>query len=168
VALVDTAVIAYLTLQTETAVRTTIAVYAVGWLCVLSLGCCIPPLSIAIIWYRTLAFRDAAVLGHGVREAMQHTRQVIKAHLGELIALTAFLYGLGYLLSWAFGFLSLPVLALTAVPLATGMDSASGLLAGGLNLLITLVVALLKGLVHAFTAVAWTLAYRQMTVSSEQ
>jgi hypothetical protein len=168
VALADTAFLAYLTLQTDADARTAVGVYALGWLCILSLGCCIPPLLILSVWYRTLAFRDAAVLDHGVRQAMQHTRQVIKLRWGELIALTAFLYGLSYLLGWLLSFLTIPVLALTAVPLATGMTSISGILAGGFNLLITLLVAFLKGLVHAFTAVAWTLAYRELTVNSEQ
>lgn len=162
VAVADTAVLAYLTLQTETETATVVTVYLAGWLCVLGLGCCIPPLSIAVIWYRTLAFRDAAVLGHGVREAMQHTRQVIRGHWGELLALSVLLVGLSYLLGWLLGFLRLPVLALTAVPLATDAVSIGGLLATGLNLAITLLVALLKGVVHAFTAVAWTLAYREL------
>ncbi len=164
VALLSTVVVAYLTLQTDTDARTAITVFTVGWLCVLSLGCCIPPLTIGAIWYRTLAFRDAAVLNHGVREAMRHTRQVIRVRFGELIALTALLYGLSYLLGWLLSFLSWPIVALTAVPLAAGMTSVGGFLALALNLLITLFVALVQGVAHAFTAVAWTLAYREMTV----
>jgi len=163
VAVADTAVLAYLTLQTQTETATVVTVYLAGWFCVLGLGCCIPPLTIALVWYRTLAFRDAALLGHGVREAMQHTRQVIRQRWGELLALTVFLFGLSYLLGWLLGFLRLPVLALTAVPLAAESVSIGGLLAIGLNLAITLLVAFLKGVVHAFTAVAWTLAYRELS-----
>ncbi|MBX3061007.1 MAG: hypothetical protein KF770_31500, partial [Anaerolineae bacterium] len=102
VALVDTAVIAYLTLQTQTETSTVITIYALGWLCVLALGCCIPPLTFVLIWYRTLAFRDAAILGHGVRESLRHTRQVIRQHFGELLALAVLLYGLSYVLGWLF------------------------------------------------------------------
>lgn len=164
VALLSTVVIAYLTLQTDTDARTAVTVFTVGWLCVLSLGCCIPPLTIGAIWYRTLAFRDAAVLNHGVREAMRHTRRVIRRHFGEFIALTALLYGLNYLLGWLLGLLSWPILALTAVPLATGITWVGGVLAVGLNLLVILLAALVQGMVHAFIAVAWTLAYREMTM----
>ncbi|MBX3061268.1 MAG: hypothetical protein KF770_32835, partial [Anaerolineae bacterium] len=68
---------------------------------------------------------------------------------------------------WLFSLLTLPILALTAVPLAAGSSSLAGILAAGLNVLISLLVALLKGVVHAFTAVAWTLAYRQLTAARE-
>lgn len=163
VALVDTLFLAYLTLQTEATATTAVTIYVVGWLCVLGLGCCIPPLTLVLIWYRTLAFRDAAILGHGVREAMQHTRQVIRQRWGELLALTVILVGLSYILNWLLGFLTLPVLALTAVPLTAGSSSLAGILATGLNVLLSLLVALLKGVVHAFTAVAWTLAYRELS-----
>lgn len=163
VALADTAVIAYLTLQTQTETSTVITIYALGWLCVLALGCCIPPLTIVLVWYRTLAFRDAAILGHGVREALRHTRQVIRQHFGELLALAVLLYGLSYVLGWLFSLLTLPVLALTAVPLAAGITSPLGFVAAATNLLLSLLVALLKGMVHAFTAVAWTLAYRELS-----
>jgi hypothetical protein len=163
VALVDTLFLAYLTLQTEATATTAVTVYVVGWLCVLGLGCCLPPFTIILVWYRTLAFRDAAVLGHGVREAMRHTRQVMRQHFGELLALTVLLYGLNYVLGWLFSLLTLPVLALTAVPLAAGSSSLAGILATGLNVLLSLLVALLKGVVHAFTAVAWTLAYRELS-----
>ncbi|HRQ42034.1 MAG TPA: hypothetical protein PLD25_29290 [Chloroflexota bacterium] len=163
VALADTAVIAYLTLQTQTETSTVITIYALGWLCVLGLGCCIPPLTLVLIWYRTLAFRDAAILGHGVRESLRHTRQVIRQHFGVLLALAVLLYGLSYVLGWLFSLLTLPVLALTAVPLAAGSSSLAGILATGLNVLLSLLVALLKGVVHAFTAVAWTLAYRELS-----
>lgn len=166
VALIDSFLVGYLTLQTETETQTVVAVFALGWLCVLGLSCLILPITLASIWYRTLAFRDAAVLDHGVRTAVRHPRQVIRAHGGELIALTAFLYGINYLLGWMLGLLALPLLALTAVPLAAGFTSTAGLLAGGANLLMALVVALLKGIVHTFTAVAWTLAYREMVVDS--
>lgn len=164
VALADTAFLAYLALQTNADANTVVTVFVLGWLCVLALGCCLPPLTMGAIWYRALAFRDAAVLDHGVRQAMRHTRQVIRASLGPLLALTVFLYGLSYLLGWLSGLLTIPVLALTAVPLATGFSSIGGFVAGTLHLLIALLVAFLKGLVYAFTAVAWTLAYRQLTV----
>jgi hypothetical protein len=118
------------------------------------------------IWFRTLAFRDAAILGHGVRETIQHTRQLIKQQFGALLVLTIILYGISYILGWLLGFLALPIAALTAVPMATGLTSFSGFLATGANLLITLLVAMLKGMLHAFTAVAWTLGYRQL--SSDQ
>lgn len=163
VALADTAVIAYLTLQTQTETSTVITIYALGWLCVLALGCCIPPLTIVLVWYRTLAFRDAAILGHGVREALRHTRQIIRQHFGELLALAVLLYGLSYVLGWLFSLLTLPVLALTAAPLAAGTTSPLGFVAAVTNLLLSLLVALLKGMVHAFTAVAWTLAYRELS-----
>lgn len=162
VALADTLFLAYLTLETEATATTAVTVYALGWICVLGLGCCIPPLTLILIWYRTLAFRDAAILGHGVRESLRHTRQVIRRHFGELLALAVLLYGLSYVLGWLFSLLTLPVLALTAVPLAAGSSSLAGILAAGLNVLLSLLVALLKGVVHAFTAVAWTLAYREL------
>ncbi|MBE7528522.1 MAG: hypothetical protein HND44_12270 [Chloroflexi bacterium] len=163
VALADTAVIAYLTLQTQTETSTVITIYALGWLCVLALGCCIPPLTIVLAWYRTLAFRDAAILHHSVRESLPHTRQVIRQRFGELLALAVLLYGLNYVLGWLFSLLMLPVLALTAVPLAAGITSPLGFVAAATNLLLSLLTALLKGMVHAFTAVAWTLAYRELS-----
>ncbi|MCP4363492.1 MAG: hypothetical protein GY796_36285 [Chloroflexi bacterium] len=166
-AVLDTITVGYMTLQTDTEPRTAMTVFALGWLCVLSLSCFIIPITLVSIWYRTLAFRDAAVLDHGVRQAMKHTRQVIRQHAGELIALTVILYGLGTVLNWVFGLLSLPLLALTAVPLAAGLTSFGGFVAAALNLTMTLLVALLKGMVAAFTAVVWTLAYREMTINHD-
>jgi hypothetical protein len=166
IASLNTAVIAFLTLQTDTEASTVIGIFTLGWLCVLSLSCVIIPITMVSIWFRTLAFRDAAILGHGVRETIQHTRQLIKQQFGALLVLTIILYGISYILGWLLGFLALPIAALTAVPMATGLTSFSGFLATGANLLITLLVAMLKGMLHAFTAVAWTLGYRQL--SSDQ
>lgn len=165
---IDTIAVGYLTLQTETESDTIISIFVIGWLCVLALSCFIIPITIISVWYRTLAFRDAAILGNGVRESIRHTRVVIRQRFGELLVLTIILYGLSYILGWILSFLSLPVLALTAVPMATGLGSISGLLATSVNLLIIVLVALLKGMLHAFTAVAWTLGYRQLTTENEQ
>ncbi len=164
IALINTIGIAYLSLQTTTETNTIIGIYVVGWLCVLFLGCLIIPISFISVWFRTLAFRDAAILDHGVRESIRHTRQAIKQNFGVILVMTIILYGLSYLLGWLLSFLSLPLAALTAVPLATGLTSFSGLLAAGANLLISLLVAFLKGILHAFTAVAWTLTYRRLTI----
>lgn len=164
VGMIDTFLVGFLTVQGQADAGTAVAIFTIGWACVLILGCLIPPIALISLWYRTLAFRDAAVLDHSVREAMRHTRQVLRQHVGELIGLTAFLYGVGYMLSWLTSLLSWPILALTAVPLAAGFSSAAGVLAMILNLLITLLVAFLKGILHAFTAVAWTIAYRRLTI----
>lgn len=164
IALINTIGIAYLSLQTATETNTIVGVYVVGWLCVLALGCLIIPITFVSVWFRTLAFRDAAILNHGVRESIRHTRQVIKQNFGVILVMTIILYGLSYLLGWLLSFLSLPLAALTAVPLATGLSSISGMMAAGANLLISLLLALLKGVLHAFTAVAWTLTYRRLTI----
>jgi len=163
IGLIDTIAVGYMTLQTEAESSTVISVFVLGWLCVFALSCFIIPITLISIWYRTLAFRDAAILDHGVREAMRHTRQVIRQNFGDFLVMTVIIYGLSYVTGWLLSFLSLPILALTAVPLATGLSSISGILASGANLFITLLIALLRGILHAFTAVAWTIGYRQLT-----
>lgn len=141
----------------DVAVQWVVTFYVVGLLCVVPLGCLLLPLGMASTWYRNLAFRDAAVLHHGVRVAVRHTWVVVRAHLGDVLVLTALLLGVGYVVRYAVGFLSVPLLALTAVALL------SGPLLTLLNVLVTLLIALLKGMVLVFTAVAWTLAYWEIT-----
>lgn len=167
VGFVDTALLAYLTLQTQTETATAVAVYVVGWAIMLGLSCCMIPLTIGGSWYRRLGFVDAALHQHGPKQAIRHVWQVVRQRWGELVALTVILYGLDFVLGWLFSFLTLPVVLLTAVPLATGLLSFTGFLAASLNLLVLLLVAFLKGMVHAVVIVVWTLAYYRLSRSSE-
>lgn len=130
-----------------------LTVTSLGMLCLLPLTMLLIPVSWLTLIYRTLAFRDAALLAHDVRQSVRHTWQVIKRRLGHVAAVLVVLWGIKTAVSWGTDLLFWPVLGLTAV--LNLPDPLIWLLNGFLLLVITFTDAFLA----AYIAVAWTLAY---------
>lgn len=121
--------------------------------CLLLLLCLMLPVTVGTLLWRTLAFRDTAICGHGVRASIRHSGQVIRRQAVTVLVLAVLLGGGRYLLSLFLSVLTLPLTAILVINRLPGLLLAFGLGVG-------LVVA--HSLVHAFTATAWTLAYQGM------
>ncbi len=128
-------------------------IMGLGLLCVIPLTLLLVPVGWLTLIYRTLAFRDAALLEHDVRGSIRHTWQVIKRQFGLAAATLVVLWAVKTAVSWATELLFWPVLGLTAV--FNLPDPLTWLLNGFIFLLITLIEAIFA----AYIAVAWTLAY---------
>ncbi len=124
-----------------------------GMLCLIPLTLLLAPVGWLTLIYRTLAFRDAALLEHDVRGAVRHTWQVIRRQFGLAAATLVVLWAVKTAVSWAVELLFWPVWGLTAV--FNLPDPLTWLLNG----LIFLLVTLLEAVLAAYIAVAWTLAY---------
>lgn len=151
---------AFVSLQ-QADLQSVLRIFGVGAICLLPLLCLLPLVSLASVYYRLLAFREAALRRVGARQAVRQTWRRLRQHLGTLLLLGLLVWGLQYLLNWGFSALSLPLYGLAAIP-ATMDLSLVGILALAASLAGALVVAFLKGVVYTFTAAVWTLAYRDL------
>ena len=126
--------------------------YIVSLLCLLPVTMVLGLLSQLTIWYRTLAFRDAALLDHDAKTAVSHPFRLIKANISGVIGVTALLWGVATVAGWGITAVSLfSTLALNGrSPFVIALD-----------LVAILLIALLKGALVAFTAAVWTIAYRE-------
>ncbi len=132
--------------------------YLISLLCLFPVMIVMGLLSKLTIWYRTLAFRDAALLDHDVKTAVSHPFHLIKANVSGVIGVTALLWGVATIAGWG----------ITAVSLFStfALNGRSPFIIA-LDLAAILLIALLKGALAAFTAAAWTLAYREWAVNNE-
>ena len=138
----------------DAAMEAVITVYGLGIACGALLGCLLIPIGAVSIWYRGLAFRDTAILDHGVKQATRHPWQIIKQNFGDILLLTIFLGGIKYLVGWGLSLLSLSSLAVTIL--------GDGLLAISGNILLLGLATVLRAVLTAFTATAWTIGYREL------
>lgn len=149
-------------------------VLAIAGLIMVPLLCLTAPVGILTSVFRTLAFRqtavsmspaaDLAASQTGVRPILRQTWRVIRRHWGSIFLVVILLWALSYVLRMVVSLGAMPMYFLAVIP---AVDSAmfpgvSGqwlmlLVSGGLSLGTTAVLAL----VHAYTAVVWTLAYRE-------
>ena len=133
--------------------RNLVLTMALGALCLIPLTLLLAPVGWLTLIYRSLAFRDAALLEHGARSAVRHTWQVIKRQFGLAAATLAVLWAVKTAVSWATELLFWPVLGLAA------LFNLPDPLAWLLNGLVFLLVTLIEAIFAAYIAVAWTLAY---------
>jgi len=132
--------------------------YLVSLLCLIPVMIVMGLLSKLTIWYRTLAFRDAALLDHGAKTAVFHPFRLIKANISGVIGVTALLWGVVTVAGWG----------ITAVSLFStfALNGRSPFIIA-LDLAAIVLIALLKGALAAFTAAAWTIAYREWGTNNE-
>lgn len=137
--------------------ETAVALLTLGWLCSLPLACLLIPVGYASLLYRQLAFRDAALTGHGVRAATRHTWHVVRANLGPVILLALLVWGVTTLPLTAVNGLTWPLLTLSL-----GTGTAVQLVAFIGRLFLFLLIVALAAILHALAAAVWTLAYAEM------
>ncbi len=139
-----------------------VTVLGIGSLCLIPLFILLLPVAWVSFVYRTIAFRDAMWLDHGVREAIRHTWQVVRGNLGTAVLVALLMMAVQSITGWVIDLLSLPIFGAVAY---LGDDSLPGKILGvGL----VMVTAVFSGVVYTYVAVAWTLTYKQLTENREQ
>jgi hypothetical protein len=137
----------------------------VGGLIAFFLSLFIVPLTLATITFRNLAFRAAAMQKLGVRESIRHTWQLIRQKTGPIIAITALILGLGYLLGIVSFFITIPLSLMEGVPNFNAMSGPLGpeLVLSPLTVVATLLSAVftfgIQVLTTVVTSTFWTVAY---------
>jgi hypothetical protein len=150
---------------TNATTQSMLTVAAIGLLCLLSLACLLVPVLMLSVLYRLLAFRDAALLNAGVRQAVRHTWVIIRRHLSSIILVTIFVWGLQLVSGRILSLFSIPLLSLTAVIRATEVMTARGVgIVAAIAFLFTL-MTLLKSILYTYTATLWTLAYHELVTN---
>ena len=141
---------------------TMFAVLGIGSLCLIPLFILLLPVAWVSFIYRTIAFRDAVWLDHGVKESVRHTWQVVRGNLGTAVLIALLMVAVQSMAGWVLDLLSLPIFGALAF---LGEDS---LLRNALGVGVVLVTAVFSGVVYTYVAVAWTISYKQLTENREQ
>ncbi len=123
-----------------------------GLLCLLPFLLLILLVAWVTVWYRTLAFRDAALLDHGVTTAVRNPFTIIKNNSNGVIGTTVILWGVMTLSNWIVSGISYITF------LSVTYDS---ILLSFVDLTAVLLIALIKAFLIAFTAAVWTIAYQE-------
>ena len=140
----------------------------IGGLIVFFLSLFIVPLTLGTITFRSLAFRAAAMQKLGVRESIRHTWQLIRQKTGPVIAITALILGLGYLLGIVSFFITAPLSFMEGLPDFSAMSGPLGpeLILSPLTVVTTLLSAVftfgLQVLTTVVTSTFWTVAYARL------
>lgn len=137
-------------------------VLGIGALCLIPLFILLIPVAWLSFVYRTIAFRDAMWLDHGVRDSVRHTWQVVCGHLGTAVLIALLMMAVQSMSGWVIDLLSLPIFGAVAF---LGEDS---LLGDVLGVGLVLVTAVFSGIVYTYVAVAWTISYKQLTANSQK
>lgn len=123
-----------------------------GLLCLFPVLMVMGLLTSLTVWYRTLAFRDAALLDHGIKTAVRHPLRLIKANMSGIIGVTALLWGVMSVISGSITIISF---------------SSAFFIHGGawpfmlLELTAVVLATLLNGILLAFQSAIWTIAYQE-------
>jgi hypothetical protein len=154
--------------QDSASTATIITPLLVGLLCALPILCLLTPLSLLTAAFRALAFRDTAVFNNGVRAAVRHTWTVLKANLGHIIVVGILLWGLQAALDIGLRTAALFVYAVISAPGLFALNHAASLTTAQLifqllSFFFEATVLLIQAIAHAFTAVFWTLAYKELS-----
>ncbi|MCA9896572.1 MAG: hypothetical protein H6654_03195 [Ardenticatenaceae bacterium] len=134
----------------------------VGLFCILGLALLLMPVGLVSFWVRLLTFREAVVHEVAGRTAVRQTWQRIRQHFGDVFVLVVMLWGGQTLLLGAFGLLTSPLLT-WLTPLTNSSTIALQATSWLALLLVTLLVWLVRGGIAAFVAIAWTLAYLNLS-----
>lgn len=132
-------------------------------------GLCFVPLLLLLIpvaWfsfiYRTLAFRDAVILNHSIRQSIKHTWVIVRANFGTAVLVTLLMMAIQSIGNWIVSLLSLPVFAGLAY---LGGDTVLGQMMG---VVLTLITAVISGIIYAYIATAWTITYKYWVENGQQ
>ncbi len=126
----------------------------VGSLCLIPLILLLLPVAWLSFIYRILAFRDAAWGDHGARRAVKQPWRVVKRHWGTAVLMTLLMVAVQSMGNWIVGLISLPIYGALAY---LGAESSVAML-GGVGLVLSR--AMFAGIIYAYIAVAWTIAYK--------
>ena len=137
-------------------------VLIIATLCFIPLLLLLLPLAWVSFVYRTLAFRDAVVLNHSIRQSIKHTWAVVRANLGTAVLVTLLMMAVKSIGNWIVSLLSLPVYAGLAY---LGGESILGHVMG---VGVALITAVISGVVYAYVATAWTITYKTWVDNSQQ
>ncbi len=132
-----------------------------GFICLIPFALLLIPVGTLSFIYRLLAFRDAAILGHGVREAVRHTRLVIRRHFAEIMLLILLLSGGIGLLNSLLGWGMVSLFSLTAVISSAPAFSFQQIIVTFIMVTGFLLITGLKVILSLLTAAVWTLAYAE-------
>ncbi len=133
-----------------------------GLTCLLALAIVLLPVGLLSLWFRMLAFREAILYGVEAKTAVRQTWQRIRYNLGEVVILVIMLWGGQTVLLSVFNLVSSPLL--TWLTTLTVSDTMA--LQGVAWLAVTAVTLfgwLVHGIVTTFVAIAWTLAYQNLS-----
>lgn len=150
----------------ETGAGTVLVTTGLGLTCVLGLAGLLVPVGMISLWYRLLAFRELVVQNVAPRTAVRQVWQRIRANLGDVFVLIVILWGGQSIIFGALNFVSSPLLTwLTSLTASDRIAlQATSWLATGT---VTLLVWLVRGILTAFVAIAWTLAYMNLSEAEE-
>lgn len=150
----------------ESSAGVVFAATGLGLACLLGLALLLLPVGLASLWYRLLAFREAVLHGVDGRTAVRQTWQRIRHNLGDVFVLIIVLWGGPTLLLGGMSLVTSPLLTwLTSLTVAdtAALQTAAWLAVAS----VTLLVWLVRGIVTAFVAIAWTLAYQNLSKAED-
>jgi hypothetical protein len=156
-------------MQVDATPATLLMPLIIGSLCILPILCLLIPLSLLTAAFRTLAFRDTAILGTGIRQAVRHTWTVLKSNLADVLILGVLIWGLHSFVDLALRLIMILVYGFVAAPGFLVLIGESSpvtltiLVWQFVSILFELLILFVQAVVHTFTAIAWTLAYMEIS-----
>ena len=146
----------------EVSAGTVFATTGLGLACVIGLAGLLLPVGMVSLWYRLLAFREAVLCEVSPRTAVRQTWQRIRQNFGDIFVLIIVLWGGQTLLLGVFNVVTSPLLT-WLTPLTNSDTMALQAVAWLALLALTLLVWLVRGIITALVAIAWTLAYQSLS-----
>lgn len=122
-----------------------------GLACLVPLLCLLAPVGYLTLVFRTLAFRDSAVLQMGVRASIRHTWHLIRRRLGDVLMVTLAVWGADLLFGLLFNLIVWPITAVSAYFSLAFLPSL-------LDLLLILPQVIWQTLIATF----WTVAFLEI------
>lgn len=144
--------------QVEATTATILRPLLIGGLCLLPLTCLLIPLSLLTVLFRTLALRETAVHPTTIRHTMRRTWATLKSHAAAILILGLLLWGLQVIINLALRLLSSFFYSLATTPFTATTPPWQIAI-----LLFECIILLIQAIAHAFTAVAWTVAYKEIS-----
>ena len=145
----------------EPSAGTVLATTGLGLTCLVGLAGLLLPVGLGSLWFRLLTFREAVLHGVAGRTAVRHPWQCIRHNLGDIFVLIVVLWGGQTILLSALNFVTAPLLTwLTS--LTTSATIALAVASWLAVTAVTVLTWLLRGILTAFVAIAWTLAYKNI------
>ncbi|MCC6603925.1 MAG: hypothetical protein IT327_11980 [Anaerolineae bacterium] len=147
--------------SSEPSAGTVLATTGLGLTCLVGLAGLLLPVGLGSLWFRLLTFREAVLHGVAGRTAVRHTWQRIRHNLGDIFVLVVVLWGGQTILLSALNFVTAPLLTwLTS--LTTSATIALAVASWLAVTAVTVLTWLLRGILTAIVAIAWTLAYANL------
>jgi hypothetical protein len=146
----------------EVSAGTVLTTTGFGLACIIGLAGLLLPVGLVSLWYRLLAFRETVLQDVSPRTAVRQTWQRIRQNFGDIFVLVIVLWGGQTLVLGVFNFVTAPLLT-WLTPLTNSDTMALQVVAWLALLALTLLVWLVRGIITALVAIAWTLAYQNLS-----